>query len=69
MIRKLREELDAPIILITDRKAGGYFLERRNNELYELPGLWFNPSELFALLAIHQLLGRTAPGFFQDKLA
>ena len=71
LIKKLREELDAPIILISDRKAGGYFLERRNDEheQYELPGLWFNPSELFALLAMQQLLGRTEPGFFQDKFA
>ena len=32
-----------------DRQRNGYLLDR--DQAYELPGIWFNASELYALLA------------------
>ncbi len=63
-IRKLRDEFDAPI----SSREGGYLLEK-NSEYQELPGLWFNSSELYALLAMHRLLEQSDPGLFRDKLS
>ena len=36
---------------------------------YELPGMWFMPDELCALLTIHDLLVKAEPGLLQDTLA
>lgn len=63
-IRKLREEFDAPI----SSTAEGYLLDK-GSEYSELPGLWFNSSELYALLAMHRLLEQSDPGLFRDKLS
>ncbi|MFP3983712.1 MAG: helix-turn-helix transcriptional regulator [Desulfurivibrionaceae bacterium] len=63
-IRKLREEFDAPI----SSRAEGYLLDK-GSDYSELPGLWFNSSELYALLAMHRLLEQTDPGLFRDKLS
>jgi proteasome accessory factor C len=65
LIRKLRDELDAPVLF--DREGGGYLLDRGDGH-YELPGLWFNASELYALSAMHQLLGGIEPGLFRESL-
>lgn len=52
----LRNRLNAPIVW--DREQGGYrFSEpERGAGKYELPGLWFNASEIHALLTMQQLL-------------
>jgi predicted DNA-binding transcriptional regulator YafY len=52
----LRNRLNAPIIW--DRELGGYRFEHpdRGAGQYELPGLWFNASEIHALLTMQQLL-------------
>ena len=52
----LRNRLNAPIIW--DREQGGYrFSEaERVGGQYELPGLWFNASEIYALLTMQHLL-------------
>jgi len=52
-IRDLRM-LDAP--LDYDRELRGYFFNERENERYELPGLWFNQHELHGLIAVHEIL-------------
>jgi predicted DNA-binding transcriptional regulator YafY len=48
------------------RTPGGYRYDR--NAAFELPGLWFTPSELLALLAAHQLLSQAEPGLLADTL-
>lgn len=48
-IRDLRT-LGAP--LEYHRKLRGYFFDERDGERYELPGLWFNSSELLGLLVM-----------------
>lgn len=56
-IQYLRDRLNAPIIW--DRDAGGYRFERDNapaGSQFELPGLWFNASEIHALLTMQHLL-------------
>ena len=50
-----------------DRERNGYLLDR--SEAYELPGIWFNASELHALLAAQQLLENAEPGLLAETLA
>ena len=51
----MRDRLNAPIVF--DREVGGYRLEKQSGNLkYELPGLWFNADEIFALLTMQHLL-------------
>ena len=51
----LRDRLHAPIEY--DRFAGGYKMGApRRDQRYQLPGLWFSPQEIRALLTMHHLL-------------
>ncbi len=51
----LRDRLNAPIEY--DRFTGGYKMATpRHGERHQLPGLWFSPQEIRALLTMHQLL-------------
>lgn len=59
--------LHAPIDY--DRRANGYYYARTGEHPYELPGLWFNASELYALRAAHQLLTTAQPGLLDHHLA
>lgn len=54
----LRDQLGAP--LKYDREKNGY-LYNSHGEEFELPGLWFNESELYALLAIDTMALRCQP--------
>lgn len=57
----LRDRLHAPIVW--DREAGGYRLEKvAGHQKFQLPGLWFNASEIHALLTMQQLLSSLGPG-------
>ena len=64
-IAKLRDQMGMPILFDKDR--GGYFLDR-NNLSTELPGLWFSPEELVALLTIQRLIEQLQPGLVGLKL-
>lgn len=66
IIDSMRLYLDAPIKY--DRSLNGYFYDRKQESLYELPGLWFNSSELHALLSVQQLLSSVQPGLFDKQL-
>lgn len=55
----MRLFLHAPIIY--ERAANGYRYDP-DAPTFELPGLWFNESELFALLASEQMLESLQPG-------
>ena len=50
----MRDRLNAPIEW--DREAGGYRLRPDAQAAYQLPGLWFNDSEILALLTMEKLL-------------
>jgi predicted DNA-binding transcriptional regulator YafY len=59
----MRNRLNAPIIW--DRELGGYRFDKVSPQIggqYELPGLWFNSSEVHALLTMQHLLANVDPG-------
>lgn len=57
--------LEAPIEAAPDGR--GYFY--RPDVSFELPGIWFNASELYALLVAQQLLANVELGLLKDTLA
>ena len=64
----MRSRFHAPIEY--DRKSNGYrFVEPTSGPRYELPGLWFNASEVLALLTTIQLLANLQPGLLDRQLA
>ncbi|MEJ2454011.1 MAG: WYL domain-containing transcriptional regulator [Candidatus Thiodiazotropha sp.] len=66
LIEEMRLYLNAPIVY--DRKHNGYRYDPAEGEMYQLPGLWFNASELQALLAAQQLLEGVQPGLLDSHL-
>jgi len=60
-LQYLRDRMNAPIEW--DREAGGYCFSSaaQFGPQYELPGIWFNSSELYALLVAHDSLSRIDP--------
>lgn len=66
VIEDMRLYLNAPIVY--DRERNGYSYARGEGEMYELPGLWFNASELHALLCVQQLLAAVQPGLLDKHL-
>jgi len=52
----MRDRLNAPVVW--DADAGGYRFDKRQGAgpRYELPGLWFNEGEAFALVTMEHLL-------------
>jgi predicted DNA-binding transcriptional regulator YafY len=64
-IAKLRDQMGMPIEFDKDR--GGYYLDR-NNLRTEMPGLWFSPEELVALLTVQRLIEQLEPGLVGLKL-
>ncbi len=67
IIETMRLYLNAPIKY--DREKNGYYYDRAKGEMYELPGIWFNSSELHALLSVQQLLHTAEPGLLEQQLA
>jgi predicted DNA-binding transcriptional regulator YafY len=55
----LRSRLNIPIVW--DRDASGYRLDPKA-AAQELPGLWFSPEEIYALLTMKRLLESLEPG-------
>ncbi len=69
-IEHSRLYLEAPIEY--DREHNGYYYAKTEDFealRYELPGLWFNTSELFALFTMHHLLENLEPGLFTEAIA
>lgn len=62
-----RDFLGAPIKY--NHRLNGYYYDTSDNPMYELPGLWLNSSEIFALLTTHQLLSKVQPGLLEPHLA
>jgi len=58
----MRNRLHAPILF--DRDAGGYRLEQATPDSthYGLPGLWFSPAEIHALLTLKHLVANLRAG-------
>jgi proteasome accessory factor C len=66
LIEDMRLYLNAPIVY--DRELNGYRYDQKEGEMYELPGLWFNASELHALLSVQQMLANVQPGLLDPHL-
>jgi predicted DNA-binding transcriptional regulator YafY len=68
-IEYLRSRLQAPIVW--DREEGGYRFAapERGAKRHELPGLWFNASEIHALLTMQHLLAGLQPGLLAPHVA
>lgn len=58
-IEYLRDRLNVPIVWSRERR--GYVIDP-DAELAELPGVWFSPAEIYALLEIEHLLGSLGSG-------
>lgn len=68
IIRDMRLYLNAPIEY--DRELNGYHYAQASDQArFELPGLWFNESEIVSLLIMDELLARTQPGLLEAGLA
>lgn len=65
----MRDRLHAPIAWNADRQ--GYELVAHDGvgPRFELPGLWFNQSEIYALLTMQQLLAELEPGLLAAHVA
>jgi len=68
-LQYLRDRLNAPIVY--DRDANGYRFEAPAGKAprFELPGLWFNASEIHALLMMQNLLAEVQPGLLGPQIA
>jgi predicted DNA-binding transcriptional regulator YafY len=63
----MRDRFNAPIEY--EREANGYrFGAPRSGPRYELPGLWFNASEVLALLTTLRMLGELQPGMLEGQI-
>lgn len=67
VISELRDDFGAPIEYARDNNGYHYFGDERDS--FELPGIWFSPNELYALLTSHQLLDALQPGLFTPYIA
>lgn len=65
----LRDRLNAPIVY--DREAGGYRFDATlgDGKSFALPGLWFNATEIHALLMMQNLLAEVQPGLLGPQIA
>ncbi|HUX91355.1 MAG TPA: YafY family protein [Gallionellaceae bacterium] len=66
IIQEMRLYFSAPIEY--DRERNGYFYDTKEGKIFELPGVWFNATELYALLTTQQLLEQTQPGLLDNHL-
>lgn len=64
----MRDQLNAPIVY--DRVLEGYRFEKQNavGKKYELPGLWLNGSEAYALITANHLLENIEPGLLSPHV-
>ncbi len=67
IIGDMRDFLGAPIEY--DRTLNGYYYSNTGERPYQLPGLWFNASEIYALLACQELLSNVQPGLLDSHIA
>ncbi len=66
IIQEMRLYFNAPIEY--DRQRNGYYYALGDGQTFELPGLWFSETELYALLTTQQLLAHVQPGLLDTQL-
>jgi len=62
----LRDSLGAPLEYCREQNGHRYAPDA---PVFELPGFWMSPAELYALLACGQLLDNVQPGLISSRLA
>jgi predicted DNA-binding transcriptional regulator YafY len=60
----MRDRLNAPVVFDPDAGGYRYSKESRTGPRFELPGLWFNEAEAFALMMMEHLLASLDHGGF-----
>lgn len=65
----LRDRLHAPIIYDAELKGYRFDIPTDKNHSFQLPGLWFNDSEVYALLIMEYLLENLNPGMLTPHIA
>ncbi len=65
----LRDRLSAPIVWDSELWGYRYDYSEPGADLYQLPGLWFNTSEIQALLSMDALLENLQPGILSAHIA
>lgn len=65
----LRDRLNAPLIFDRDREGYRYDMTVVGADRYDLPGVWFSPPEIHALLVVHALLSRISPGLLEGSVS
>jgi len=66
VIEKMKLYYNAPIHY--DHKRRGYLYQQSKNQRFELPGIWFTPDEILALLTFQALLSQLQPGLLNPLL-
>jgi len=66
IIQEMQLYFNAPIKY--DRAHNGYYYDTQQGETFELPGIWFNAAELYALLTAQQLLEQVQPGLLDGHI-
>jgi predicted DNA-binding transcriptional regulator YafY len=64
----MKDRLHAPIDYDRDNRGYRFSLKKAGGPRYELPGLWFNPSEVHALLTMQELLKGLDPGILSPHV-
>jgi len=64
----LRDRLAAPIIWDREHRGYNYDDSQMGADQYQLPGLWFNTSEIQALLSMDALLENLQPGILSNHV-
>ena len=64
----MRDRLAAPIVWDRERRGYSYDNSEAGADQYHLPGLWFNTSEILALLTMDALLENLQPGVLSSHV-
>ncbi|MGH8681965.1 MAG: helix-turn-helix transcriptional regulator [Burkholderiales bacterium] len=64
----MRDRLNAPIEWDRERRGYRFAGDAVEASRYQLPGLWFNPSEIRALLTMQHLLADLQPGLLEPHV-
>ncbi len=67
-IQYLRDRLYAPIVWNRHRQGYQYENSRQDFPRFSLPGLWFNSSEVYALLAMEHMLMEIEPDLLRSRI-
>ena len=64
----MRDRLAAPIVWDSEDRRYRYDEQEDDGDRYSLPGLWFNASEVHALLTMEHLLSSLQPGLLEPHI-